>query len=83
MQVLITKHARQRFKQRIIDIPWSVARRVIRAMLSQTVDYEGRDVKVCSNKRAWLHPTTGTVFVVNLSVANQIQVVTVMKAKYA
>jgi hypothetical protein len=81
VQIIVTKHARKRFKERVIDVPYKLMEQVIRHMLAQTVDYQGRDVRTSINKRAWLHPSTGTVFVVNLSYAQRIQVITVVRPK--
>jgi hypothetical protein len=83
VQILITKHARQRFKERIADVPVKLAKKIIRKMLAASVDYRGRHVRFYVNKQVWLHQATGTLFVVNLSVANLIKVVTVMRQRAA
>lgn len=79
MQIIITKHARQRFRERVADLPAKLAAQVIEHMLATSSEYDGPEMKPCVNKVGWLHKSTGTVFVICLNVVNQIKVVTVLR----
>ena len=79
MDIIITKHARQRFRERVADLPSKLAAKVVEHMLATSIEYDGPEMKRCVNKVGWLHKSTGTVFVVLLNVINQIKVVTVLR----
>lgn len=82
MEVIITKHAVERFRERIENLPKKQLRHRLEEMLAHTIDLTGRKLRSMirdPNKDYWVHEQTGAIFVVEIDEGlQQIVVLTVL-----